>query len=420
MRILFDYLLVIITTLITIRSVRLIAKYRTNSLADWAILLLYVFQSLPVVCDLIIGIPEYSAWFSGFVSAMKNDSVCIAYDVYVMAIDLSLMTISKKSQRSEIQGCTSNILESTKRIPNWVLCIAILSPAFHVVLSGNIYAFVSYNSFGGRELQKSFTELNAVLIIIAIIALMIWFFRKESTMLRLVALILFSFLIIWISGKRYTVVTILFSFLYMSVLERRESRHKMNIQAFLVVMGIAVLIYSVYYITSIKVTADRNFESVYAAIRIDFGRDDVVKFTIWKEYIKGEHILEYPLQTVISTIFMLVPRSLFPGKAYPHYRYLTAALYNTSVLEIPAGMTPSILEMMIANFRYFGMPICILFLCWYCKKADRAATSIQRYCYAMVMMGMLTQSLDSMIVLFYIVMFFMLTSRVRFTFGKAR
>lgn len=417
MRIVFDCLLVIITTLIAIRSVRLIAKYMSNSLADWTILLLYAFQSFPVILDLIIGIPEYNAWFSGFVSSMTNDNVCIIYDLYVINLNLALLIVSKKSQNIEIWNFSSNLMKTTS-IPNCLLYIIILSPAIHVLLSGNLYAFVKYSSFSGRGLQENFTELNSVLIIIAIIALMIWYFRKESTVLRLMFLILFSFLIIWISGKRYTVVTILFSILYVNVLERRESLHKMNILAFFIVMGSVVILYSVYYITSIKVTADSNFESIYAALRIDFGRDDVVKFTIWKEYLKGEHILEYPLQTVISTIFMLVPRSLFPRKGYPHYRYLTASLYNTTIFDIPAGMTPSILEMMIANFHYLGMPICIIFLCWYCKMADKSTTSVKKYCYAMVMMGMLTQSLDAMIILFYMVLFFMMTSQIKFTFGK--
>ncbi len=204
----------------------------------------------------------------------------------------------------------------------------------------------------------------------------------------------------------------------MNVVERRESGRRVNIKALLVLLGVAVILYSAFYITSIKIIANSNFESLYASFRIDFGRDDVVKFTIWKEYLLKEHILEYPLQTVISTIFMVVPRFLFPGKGYPHYRYLTAALYNTTVLEVHAGMTPSILEMMISNFRFWGMPLCILFLCWYCKKADKAKTSLQRYSYAMVLMGMLTQSLDAMIILFYLVLFYIITSKVKFTFGK--
>ena len=420
MRVFLDVLLVILTTCITIRSLRLIATYKSNSLSDWAVFLLYIFQSLPVAFDLIIGVPKYTAWYSGFVNSMTNDTVCILYDIYVIAIFISLVSISIKSQRKEAQRYSRNLLELTRGIPNAVLIFFILSPAIHVVLSGNLYAFVIYNTFGGRGLQASFSELNSVLIIIAILALMIWYFRRESSLLRLVLLVLFSFLIIWISGKRYSVITILFSFLYMNVMERRESRHKMNIRRLLVVMGVVVILYSVYYITSVKIIADSNFDSVYAALRIDFGRDDVVKFTIWKEYIRKEHILDYPLQTIISTIFMIVPRFMFPAKGYPHYRYLTAALYNTDLLSIPAGMTPSILEMMISNFRILGMPLCVLFLCWYCRKADKSQTSLQHYCYAMVLMGMLTQSLDSMIVLFYMVLFFMITSKIRFTFGKAR
>lgn len=420
MRITIDFLMVLVTTFITIRSIRLIEKYKSNSLSDWAIFLLYIFQTLPVVFDMIIGIPQYNRWFLGFAKAMANDTVCIVYDLYLLSVNIALMIVSKRSQRNDAQECTSNLFEITKSVPNFVLFLLILSPMIHVLLSGRLSSFSTYDSFNERGLEASFTELNSVLIIISILALMIWYFRREKTIIRTMALLVFSFLIIWISGKRYSVVTILFSFLYMNALECRDPRHRINVRALLAVMGVAVIVYSVYYITVVKVTANSDFESVYTSLRIDFGRDDVVKFTIWKEYIKGEHILEYPLQTIISSIFMAVPRFMFPLKGYPHYRYLTAAIYNTNILKIPSGMTPSILEMMISNFRYFGMPLCIAFLCWYCSKADKAVTSVQHYCYAMVMVGMLTQSLDSMIVIFYMVIYFILTSEVKFAIGKTR
>ena len=38
----------------------------------------------------------------------------------------------------------------------------------------------------------------------------------------------------------------------------------------------------------------------------------------------------------------------------------------------------------------------------------------------MVLVGMLTQSLDSMIVIFYMVIYFILASEVKFTIGKTR
>lgn len=418
MRVISDVIFVLSTTLIFVRSLKLIATYTSNSLADWAIFLLYIFQSLPVALDLFIGIPKYSAWLSGFEDSMSNDAVCVIYDIYILSLFICLMYVSKKSRISNDFSFSRNIIGFTNWIPDFVLFGVILSPAIHVLVSGKISAFTSYNSFGERGLPSSFTELNSVLIILAILALIIWYFRSESNLPRLLLFAIFSFVIIWISGKRYSVITILFSYLYMNVVERRESGRRVNIKALLVLLGVAVILYSAFYITSIKIIANSNFESLYASFRIDFGRDDVVKFTIWKEYLLKEHILEYPLQTVISTIFMVVPRFLFPGKGYPHYRYLTAALYNTTVLEVHAGMTPSILEMMISNFRFWGMPLCILFLCWYCKKADKAKTSLQRYSYAMVLMGMLTQSLDAMIILFYLVLFYIITSKVKFTFGK--
>lgn len=418
MRQFFDIMLILVTSIIAVRSLHLVTKYLTNSLSDFTILLLYLFQTLPVLLDLTIGVPQYSTWFKGFSNAMADTTVCIIYDVYVMVANIGLLVVSKKQKNGDRTKCKANMKEVAARVPDFFLYCLIFSPLLQVIFSGNISSFLTYSSIGGKGLSVEFVEINSMLIILAILALMLWYFKKDNTIYRLFALGAFAFLILWISGKRYVVVTLLFSYIYLYVMEKKNDRKRINIKAVIVLCVVAVILYSIYYITSVKVISDDSFESIYASLRIDFCRDDVVKFAIWKEYIRGEHILEYPLQSVISTILMIVPRSLISWKGYPHYRYLTAALYNTDVLSIPAGMTPSILEMMIANFRYLGMPVCIIFLCWYCKKADKARTSLQRYCYAMVMMGMLSQSLDSMIVIFYMVLFFMVAGNVRFYIGK--
>lgn len=427
MSLFFDFFLIILATIIVVRSTRLIVRYASQSLSDYAILLLYIFQIIPVICDLIFGIPVYKSWYSGFTNSMSNDSVCILYDVYVGMLFLGLFRVSKTAKVNErVIDCkfdyvcddSRSIWASAQKIPSSILILVTISPLVHTFITGNAAKMIVYGSFNSRGLSSSFTAINSFLIILSILALMTWYFKKESSVLRVLVFCLLSLLIIWINGKRYVIITIMFSYLYIYVMERKNKRKKTNIKVMISMMAIVVILFSVYYITSVKILSDGSFAETYASLRIDFGRDDVVKYVLWKEFFQGEHILDYPFQSVLSTIFMIIPRSIYPTKGYPHYRYLTASLYNTTVLDIPAGMTPSLLEMMIANFRILGIPICILFLCWYCKKADRARTNWQRYCYAMVLMGMLSQSLDSMILLFYMVLFFLFFGKYRFVFGS--
>ena len=59
-----------------------------------------------------------------------------------------------------------------------------------------------------------------------------------------------------------------------------------------------------------------NFDSVYDMLRVDFGRDDVIKYVIYKEFFKQNHILDYPGQSFFSTLFIFIPRIIWPSKPF--------------------------------------------------------------------------------------------------------
>ena len=422
LKLILDSLMLAITTYVMIRSFRRVITYRSNSLADFAILILYIFQCIPVFCDYIFGIPQYASWYDGFKTALSHEGCAMIYDLYIIAVFASLGSLAKRAgfyrikHTAEMQSWT--IYLRINRIPSSLLWIVILSPFIHILLYGNADAFLIYASTGTRGLSSDFTTLNSNLLLVSLTAFYVWYFRKRQSRKLLCLLIVYAFAIIWISGKRYMVVTVLYSYIYLYILFRRFSVKKINMGLFLTVLAFLVLVYSTYYITSIKILSDGSFEETYASMRLDFGRDDVVKYVIQRELIQGKHILDYPLQTILSTVFAIVPRVIWSGKPYPHYRYLTASVFGTSIFNIPAGITPSILEMMICNFGWLGMPLCVWFLCWYCKKADRSKTYVQKYIYAMVMLGMLTQSLDSMLFFMYMALYFLCTSKVKFVFHR--
>ncbi len=407
MRVFADITMLIITTIIALRSFNLITRYKSDSLSDFAILLLYIFQCLPVFFDLTIGIPQYELEaFDEFKKALTNDAVCIIYDVYMILFFSALYLVSKNKQKyNPLQ--LSKTSESGFKIPEFLLWIITASPIIHVFLSGNISLFLVYTTSAGRGLDAGFTQLNSNLILLGTISSIMLYFRKKSGFLSTLLLIAYAFALVWINGKRYMVVTYAYCFLYMYILIRGQNKFKLNLKVVTIFGVVFVMFYCVYYITNVKITADDSFESIYSALRVDFGRDDVVKFTIMRELIEKKPILDYRGQTVISTLFMIVPRSIFPTKPFPHYRYLTAALYGLDISDIPSGMTPSILEMMIANFGVWGIGVCILFLCWFCNRADKAATHYQKLLYSMVLMGLVSQSLDAMMVIFYMLVLVM-------------
>ena len=416
MRFLFDVPMVMVASVIAWKSMVLVTHQKSKSLADYAILLLYVFNCMPVLCDIIFGIPNYNRVFVGFKQAQENDLVCIIYDLYIILLFLALYRVSKISNIKMEISTEYDVSIDLQKIPSVVLFALIIAPFLHLILSGNIGLILIYGSYSDRGLPSDFTKTSGFLVIVSILAFCLWLFKQKIDVKRWIMFFIYGVLISWLNGKRYVVITVVYAFFYMYTTTKRNYRRK-GVFPLLVTIGILTVVYAGYYLLNVRGNVN-DVEELYTSLRIDLGRDDVVKYTILEEYINGNHILEYPMQTVLSTLLMVVPRTLYPTKAYPHYAYLTASLYGTTVENIPSGMTPSVLEMMIANFRWFGIPICILFLCQFCKWADNSNNYSKKFCFAILLMGMLSQSLDAMLIVFYLVLFFIITKRIKFVFKR--
>ena len=416
MRFLFDVPMVMVASVIAWKSMVLVTHQKSKSLADYAILLLYVFNCMPVLCDIIFGIPNYNRVFVGFKQAQENDLVCIIYDLYIILLFLALYRVSKISNIKMEINTEYDVSIDLQKIPSVVLFALIIAPFLHLILSGNIGLVLIYGSYSDRGLPSDFTKTSGFLVIVSILAFCLWLFKQKIDVKRWIIFFIYGVLISWLNGKRYVVITVVYAFLYMYTTTKRNYRRK-GVFPLLVTIGILTVVYAGYYLLNVRGNVN-DVEELYTSLRIDLGRDDVVKYTILEEYINGNHILEYPMQTVLSTLLMVIPRTLYPTKAYPHYVYLTASLYGTTVENIPSGMTPSVLEMMIANFRWFGIPICILFLCQFCKWADNSNNYSKKFCFAILLMGMLSQSLDAMLIVFYLVLFFIITKRIKFVFKR--
>ena len=148
-----------------------------------------------------------------------------------------------------------------------------------------------------------------------------------------------------------------------------------------------------------------NFDSVYDMLRVDFGRDDVIKYVIYEEFFKKNHILDYPGQSFFSTLFIFIPRIIWPNKPYSHYQYLTSSILGLPISKLPAGTTPCWYEMTLCNFGYFGYLVGIFGLIGFCYFADGMKQTKSKSLVFMLILVLLTQNTDVYVV--YILFIFM-------------
>lgn len=130
-------------------------------------------------------------------------------------------------------------------------------------------------------------------------------------------------------------------------------------------------------------------------LRVDFGRDDVVKFVIEQEIFKKEPILAYRGQSFLSTFLTFVPRRIWPNKPYPHYMYLTSRILGTAIDRLPAGTTPSWFELCIANFSWLGFAVGAFSIPMFCKWCDKLKSIPRQMLVLVFIMVLITQSMDA-------------------------
>lgn len=391
----FDWILVMISTIFAYKSAKRLFNYKSTTIADYIMLIIYVFNCLPILLDLTLGIPPYyiMPWYSYFNVALNNDTVRLTYSIYILiSISILNLYIVRKKHISKIIYIQSKSVIFRKGI----LFFFIILPFIYILLSGSLPNYLKYGSASARGVSNTSYEFICIFELIGLFAFCCWFFSESQKPKNYVWLTLYGTLIAWIDGKRYIVVTIILMFLFFYLNSSYAIKKRVPIKRILLVVSSLFILYYFVYAIVVKPTAMITFESLYLSFRVDFGRDDVTKFVLYRELIENNPILEYRGLTVLSAIFMLVPRSIWPNKPYPHYRYLTAELFGTTVYNIPAGMTPSLYEMSIANFGVIaGMAISITLIVYVCYIADKSKSIPRQALYLLLLTALLTQSMDA-------------------------
>ena len=398
-----DLVLALYSSYLVVKCIKTIAR-KPSSLTIYTILLIFVFNCLPIVLDLLVAKPMYNLfpWYSYFDIAANIEEVNIVYSLYIIwvlfCLHLNLSTERKISQE-EIIVNKSGVFKGKRLIV--VSLLPIILFVISGVLSSNPLAMFRYVSNSSRGFNDVFTSLSSSLELLGIFSITVWFFQsKEKKGGNIALLILYYFLIAWINGKRYIVVTqlLLFSYFFLNNNAARIKVPKIKLKW--VLLGLLTVAFYFIYLIKFKVIGDITLNFLYLTYRIDFGRDDVTKFVIYKEIIEKNPILEFRGQTFLSALLFFIPRAIWPNKPYPHYRYLTSSLYNIGILDIPSGMTPSIFETSIANLGMFGgilfTPMLFLILL---RTANRANSISRKALYLILLTALLTQSLDSIMII---------------------
>lgn len=412
-----DFLLIFSGTFFAIKAFKKICFEKNASVANFVILITYVFCVVPIIFNYVVGIPTYTSayWYKPFITAMENKTIAIIYDAYMFftLFFLYMFECKRKPQKIEEKHKENNVTIFLKK--HKLICwLIILSPLLLIISSGTLKNYAVYTTTQNRGLAEveSNRWVTPLLLTSLVVYFTIYFKNKMSTRKKILSFLYF-FGIAWISGKRFIFANIMILTLFYLTNMELDIKKRKKIYRLLPLLVIFLVLLSGLYLSVIKPAKVQSDHSVYDMLRVDFGRDDVTKYVIQKEFFDKQPILEYRGETFLSLFLELVPRKIWKNKPYPHYMYLTGSILNLPIDNLPAGTTPSWYEMCLCNFSYFGFVVAIYLLCLFCRLLDKTNDVDIKGTGMLLLSVLLTQSMDVYFTIVIVLILLILLRKVK-------
>ena len=308
-----DWLMILITTIVTYKSYKKLVFDRYCSISFYVVFIVYIFCCVPIILNYLIGMPQYTVvyWYKAFIEPMNNVDVSAIYDIYITFAIFALYMYGTKMNRRLVSRATelNTALKNENEKP-WINVFGIASPVFYVLLSGNASKFLIYSSMSLRGVSGQDNLILNSLILVSLFCTCIMLFSGRITAKKMYVVALITFILAWLQGKRFIIAVMGVFYLFFLTKSELGEKGRKRVFWILPIMGITLIAFSAVYLAVIKPLSNMTFDSVYDMLRVDFGRDDVIKYVIYEEFFKKNHILDYPGQSFFQR-FSFLFRELF-------------------------------------------------------------------------------------------------------------
>ena len=219
MNLFFDWFLILTATVIVLLAYKRVVFQKNCSVANYVIIVLYVFCVLPIILNYAVGLPQYKTayWYQPFIEPMLNEQVCIIYDLYIMLCIILLYIFCGRKSRG-IVLTPYNSLTSILCDNRVVSTILIFLPIIYIALTGSWKYYAVYAVSSARGLTES--NKMALMTPCMLISMVVYFgtvFKENLTVKKFVLTLFYAVAIVWISGKRFMLANILLLFIFYTV-----------------------------------------------------------------------------------------------------------------------------------------------------------------------------------------------------------
>ena len=335
---------------------------RPDMIAPVVFVVLVVF-ACPVFLDWLLGIPYYEHSILGAMNEARfDDGIAIIYNLYV-SFFIAIFTRKIGDNRVRVNPIEFNQFVLTLSRFSVVLYIGVFIPFLLLPFTTSVEDVLTFgvervSRYGQEGMDWKESLLAKMSIVSVVCATFLWCLnsRKKDRLKNTILLIVILFDCLF-QGKRSLFFLACVFYLGLNYFSGISLT---NLVKRSIAIGCIFTLFFVGYGKNIGST----FHETYVGLRADFGRDDVTKYTMKKVLVDDGKIVDYPGHSFVFWGTFWIPRAYWADKPWPYAVYFTNSLLPEHVRLrrisrgeefLGWGMTTSIVEEVVANFKWGGL-----------------------------------------------------------------
>ena len=332
----------------------------------------------PLILEIIFGIPK--AYYRYYKLALADEQTLHIYLSFIALAQFSFFyelfrikknsIVEKKVENFNVLSFFQNI--NHKTLIKFCCLLLFFISIIAIFCSPDPFYYFRINSVYSTHsidtLQYKNNIMNNLCSLLFLSVILLKLIDNKDKIFDSFLRTLFIILIAFINQKRTLLLIIVGVFLIIDFLKsKKKSRFFFK---YSIVLGIMIFYFYYYTIITGKISYNSDW---YYLINEYIFRSMHMRFAIYA-YLHSNtiHILDYPGQSFLFSLFYFIPRSIWPTKPFPYIDYYMRGLLNYSSLSLvtyhmPASYYPEF----VSNFGMSGIILSIVFTIWYARFFDK-------------------------------------------------
>lgn len=355
-------------------SVALVAVVRLARGNGHAALLLtcvhFLLFGMPLLLDVFVGTPDVT--YPGLVDALQSNRVTIVYCAFVAVSPILWQWVGgtgrwgvrpSRSDSSRLTKCELVLFSSPL-----ALALVLVGPSTYLRY-GTVAAEMLDEDLLSAHSFVSLASMISIAVVANAVARMKSFGQREIAILTASAVAA-----VWLNGKR-AIIVVAAVWIGYTVWRRRGAVTISLLVSALTAITVLVGALVMYQWQVRGITLGES--GSYSNVRIDYGRDLVLKQTLHAELEPNQGtILDYRGQGFLFYATLPVPRTVWPDKPWPYAVYQTSRMLNIQTSSIGWGITTSWLDECVANLGLVGLLVGPVTLGLFCRVGHSAKDTV--------------------------------------------